>query len=154
MLGPLVNPSKPKYRMAGVFSLELARLYNYLLQEEENEYCIVHSLDGYDEISTTGSFRLFSKKGEQLVHPSELGIPVCRAPDLFGGDSVKEAAFIFQSILEGKGTEAQHNAVAINSAYAIHCATGKPVEDSFLLSKEILLSQKALYTFKKLISLH
>ncbi|GIS01095.1 MAG: hypothetical protein CM15mP102_19150 [Flavobacteriales bacterium] len=33
MLGPLVNPSMPKKQIVGVFNLELARIYNYLLQK-------------------------------------------------------------------------------------------------------------------------
>ena len=48
MLGPIVNPCFPKYQLLGVYNLEMARLYNYLLQKTASEYTIVHSLDGYD----------------------------------------------------------------------------------------------------------
>ena len=56
MLGPLVNPSSPQNQLLGTFNLEVARLYNYILQEENSNYGIVHALDGYDEISLTSRF--------------------------------------------------------------------------------------------------
>src|SRR5687768_17529651 len=51
MLGPLVNPAAPAYQLIGVFSLEMARIYNYMLQLGNNRFTIVHGIDGYDEIS-------------------------------------------------------------------------------------------------------
>ncbi len=73
MLGPLVNPSSPKNQLLGTFNLETARLYNYILQDEDINYGIVHALDGYDEISLTGGFKLFTKNGEQIINPEDLG---------------------------------------------------------------------------------
>lgn len=51
MLGPMVNPAFPKKQMVGVFSLELARLYAYLYQQTDKSFVIIHTLDGYDEVS-------------------------------------------------------------------------------------------------------
>src|SRR3954467_5302161 len=51
MLGPIVNPSFPHKQMVGVYSLDLARLYAYLYQNTGKRFVILHSLDGYDEIS-------------------------------------------------------------------------------------------------------
>ena len=53
MLGPLTNPSLPKIHVLGVFNLELGRLYSYVYQNTNENYAILHSLDGYDEISLT-----------------------------------------------------------------------------------------------------
>src|SRR5210317_386114 len=58
ILGPLVNPSFPKNQIVGVYSLELARLYSYLFQKTKKNYAIIHSLDGYDEISLTGATKI------------------------------------------------------------------------------------------------
>ena len=66
MLGPMINPSFPKYQMVGVFSLELARVYNYIYQQTDKEYVIIHSLDGYDEISLTGDFKVLTKDSENI----------------------------------------------------------------------------------------
>ncbi len=66
MLGPMVNPSFPKRQLVGVFSLELARQYGYLYQQSEKEFVILHSLDGYDEISLTSAFKYFYNGGEEM----------------------------------------------------------------------------------------
>ncbi len=151
MLGPLVNPALPQYRLVGVFNLELARIYNYLLQEEKGNYCVVHSIDGYDEISNTAAFKIYSNTGESIVEPTDLSIEKCTEQDLFGGNDVKEAADIFLNILEGKGSKAQNNAVIINSAYGIQCATNKDISECIATATESLISKKALTKFKQLI---
>lgn len=154
MLGPLVNPAKPKHRLVGVFNLELARIYHYLLQAEQSSYCVVHSLDGYDEISTTSSFKLFSQRGEELKEPEEHTITRCVENDLFGGNTVKEAASIFKKILEGNGTVHQNNVVAINAGYAIQCATTKNINECIAIARENLLNKNTLTVFTKLINLN
>ena len=60
MLGPMVNPSFPKHQMVGVFNLELLRLYNYLYQQTDKNYSIVHDLGGYDELSLTNNAKIAS----------------------------------------------------------------------------------------------
>lgn len=102
MLGPLVNPSSPKNHMLGTFNLEVARLYNYILQEENINYGIIHALDGYDEISLTSGFKLFTKNGEQLINPEDLGQKRIQQSEIFGGNSVADAAKIFKNYFRGK----------------------------------------------------
>ena len=104
MLGPLVNPSSPQNHMLGTFNLETARLYNYILQEENINYGIIHALDGYDEISLTSGFKFFTKNGEQIIHPEDLGQKRIQQSAIFGGNSVADAAKIFKTILDGNGT--------------------------------------------------
>jgi len=152
MLGPLVNPSNPQNQMVGVFNLEVARLYNYLLQETAQNYGIVHSLDGYDEISLTSSFKLFTKNNEQLIAPEELGLKRLAQSEIFGGNSVKASADIFLSILEGKGTEAQNNAVLTNAAFALKIIDkNKSFETAFEEAKDSLFGLKAKTCLTRLI---
>ncbi|MGQ0829372.1 MAG: anthranilate phosphoribosyltransferase [Bacteroidota bacterium] len=153
MLGPIVNPSFPKYQLLGVYNLELLRLYNYLLQESKQQYVIVHSLDGYDEISLTSPFKIVSALEEQVLSPQQLGFKIVEQSDLHGGNSVEAAAKIFVNILEGKGTEAQNNAVCANAAMAIRCVyPKKSIEESVALAKESLTSKKALKVYKTLVN--
>lgn len=154
MLGPLVNPARPKYRLTGVFGLELGRLYNYLLQEDQDlRYTIVHSLDGYDEISLTGRVKLYKPEGETVCTPEELQFTTITEADIYGGATKEEAAAVFLSILEGKGTEAQTSVVAANTAAAIRTVEpGISLSDANTKAREILLSGKALETFKKLLA--
>ena len=152
MLGPLVNPSNPQNQMVGVFNLEVARIYNYLLQENSKNYGIVYSLDGYDEISLTSSFKLFTKDNEQIISPEELGLKRLNQSEIFGGDSVGEAAKIFVSILDGEGTKAQNNVVLTNAAFALKILdNNKSFEIAFEESKESLLGLKAKRSLNKLI---
>ncbi|WP_299055307.1 anthranilate phosphoribosyltransferase [uncultured Polaribacter sp.] len=155
MLGPLVNPSSPKNHMLGTFNLEVARLYNYILQEEENiNYGIIHALDGYDEISLTSEFKFFTKNGEQLIKPEDLGQKRIAQSAIFGGSSVADAAKIFKSILEGNGTDAQNNVVLTNAAFALTIVDeDKSFDTAFLEAKDSLFGLKAKQALEKLVNL-
>ena len=152
MLGPLVNPSSPKNQLLGTFNLEIARLYNYILQEEDVNYGIIHALDGYDEISLTSGFKLFTKNGEQLVNPEDLGQKRIQQSEIFGGNSVSDAAKIFKTIIEGNGTEAQNNVVLTNAAFALKIIDEtKSFETAFSQAKDSLFGLKAKQTLEKLV---
>ena len=154
MLGPLVNPSSPKNHMLGTFNLEIARLYNYILQEESVNYGIVHALDGYDEISLTSGFKFFTKKGEQIINPEDLGQKRIQQSEIFGGNSIADAAKIFKSILAGNGTEAQNNVVLTNAAFALKIVDEtKSFETAFSEAKDSLFGLKAKQTLEKLLSI-
>ncbi len=154
MLGPLVNPSSPKNHMLGTFNLEIARLYNYILQEEDINYGIIHGLDGYDEISLTSGFKFFSKNGEQIINPEDLGQKRIQQTEIFGGNSVTDAAKIFKTIIEGKGTEAQNNVVLTNAAFALTIVDElKPFDTAFAEAKDSLFGLRAKQTLEKLVSL-
>lgn len=153
MLGPLVNPGSPQNSMLGTFNLEIARLYNYILQEEESNYGIVHALDGYDEISLTSGFKFFTKEGEQLVQPEDIGQKRIQQSDIYGGNSIQDAAKIFKNILEGEGTEAQNSVVLTNAAFALKIVdSNKSFNAAFQEAKDSLLGGKAKQCLKKLIS--
>ena len=153
MLGPLVNPSSPQNQLLGAFNVEVARLYNYILQEENTNYGIVHALDGYDEISLTGGFKIFTKNGEQLITPEELGQKRLEQSDIFGGNSVTDAAKIFKNILEGNGTEAQNSVVLTNAAFALQIVDSKKsFTDAFEEAKDSLFGLKAKKSLEKLVS--
>lgn len=150
MLGPLTNPANPKFQSVGVFSLELARLYGYLYQNTDKQYSIIHALDGYDEISLTGDFKLINNQGEHYYSVDELGFETVQADELAGGDNVEEAAKIFRDIIEGKGNAIQNNVVLTNAAFAIKTFhPEKSFGDCYYEAEESLLRLKALDSLKK-----
>jgi anthranilate phosphoribosyltransferase len=153
MLGPMVNPAFPKYQLVGVYNLEMARIYNYLLQPTGNKFTIIHSLDGYDEISLTGDTKVITNEGEKVLTAEALGKRMVNAEDIYGGNTVEEAAKIFLKILKGEGSWAQNAVVLANSAMALQC-TGKyaTYEDSYHAAVESLESGKANECLQKLIS--
>lgn len=152
MLGPLTNPANPKFQSVGVFSLELARLYGYLYQHTDKHYAIIHALDGYDEISMTGDFKVITNQGENYYSMEELGFSPILPEYLAGGDSVADAAQIFLSILNNQGTDVQNNVVLTNAAFAIKTFhPEKTFGDCFYEAEEALMSGKALRSFQKII---
>ena len=154
MLGPIVNPANPAYRILGVYNLEMARIYNYVLQKTQDAYTIVHGLDGYDEISLTGETKLITNSGESILSPEELGGLVVHPHEISGGSSVEDAAKIFQGIISGKGTPAQNAVVQANAAVAL-MATGAYTDytAAYAAASESLSGGKALQSLNKLISL-
>ncbi|NSW93258.1 MAG: anthranilate phosphoribosyltransferase [Bacteroidales bacterium] len=154
MLGPTVNPSSPRKQMIGVYSSELARLYNYLYQSTDIRFTIVHSLDGYDEVSLTDSFRYIVDGAEEILSPESLHFCRCNPADLHGGKSVNESAQIFISVLEGKGTRAQNDVVIVNSQLAIKCCRpSKPLDECRAIAEDSLFGGKALNSLKSLIEM-
>ncbi len=152
MLGPMVNPSFPGNQMVGVFSLDVARLYNYLYQESGKQYCIIHSIDGYDEISLTGGFKALTLSTERTLKPADLGLKQVAPHEIYGGSSVEEAAGIFLRILEGKGTPAQNDVVVANAAFALYCMDeSRELQEGIGRARYSLESGKALNTFKNLV---
>jgi anthranilate phosphoribosyltransferase len=153
MLGPMVNPSFPKKQLVGVFSLELARLYAYLYQNQGGSFSILHALDGYDEISLTGDFKIITQEGEKIYDPSDINLPVLKASSIKGGETIADSAIIFDNILKGKGTEAQNSVVIANAAAALHTADASL---SFIAAvekaRESLLSGEALKKFNALVN--
>jgi len=153
MLGPMVNPAFPTRQLVGVFSLELARQYGYLYQQTKKDFVILHSLDGYDEISLTSPFKYFYNGGEVLAEPGDLNFKSLNQIDLKGGDTVEESAKIFMKILEGNGTVEQNSAVIANAGMAIYCGHQKEgLLSALARAKEALESGKALESFKKLLN--
>lgn len=154
MLGPMANPAHPTYQLVGVYSLEMARIYNYLLQQTEKPFTIIHSLDGYDEISLTNDTKVITNEGEKIMTPEELGKRMVSAEDISGGNSVEEAAKIFKTILQGEGTWAQNAVVLANAAMALHCTGNyKTYDEAYNAAVNSLESGRAQQALQKLIAL-
>jgi len=153
MLGPMVNPAFPKNQMVGVFSLELLRLYNYMYQDSDKNYSIVHDLGGYDEISLTNTVKIVSNNSEVLFSAEDLGLQNNTQESIFGGNTVADASKIFKTIISGNGTEAQNNVVCSNAGLAISTAKKITHKEGYELAKESLFSGKANECLTKLIAL-
>ncbi len=155
MLGPLVNPAAPAYQLIGVYNLEMARIYNYMLQPTGKAFSIIHSLDGYDEISLTSDTKVITNKGEYIMTPEQLGKRSVTPQDIYGGNTPEEAAKIFSTVIKGEGTWAQSAVVLANSAMALHC-TGAyaSYDDAYHAAVDSLDSGKAYEALKKLIALN
>ena len=154
MLGPMVNPASPAYQLVGVYNLEMARIYNYLLQETGKAFTIIHSLDGYDEISLTNDTKVITNTGERIMTPIQLGKRMVMPEDIYGGNTVEEAAKLFMKIIKGEGSWAQHAVVLANAAMALY-STGRytDYDAAYAAAVESLESKKAYKAFENLINL-
>ena len=154
MLGPMVNPARPAFQLVGVYSLEMARVYNYLLQQTGKPFTIIHSFDGYDEISLTNDTKVITRSGEQVLSAYQLGKRIVSPQDIHGGHSVEEAAKLFLKILKGEGSWSQNAVVLANAAMALNCTGGySDYEAAYAAAVESLESGRAYQGFQKLISL-
>lgn len=155
LLGPLVNPSRPGCQLLGVATLGQMRLYSSVYQRLGIDYGIVNSIDGYDEISLTGDFKVKTGSMEKQFSPSDLGFAAIGPQELEGGATVAEAKEIFDSILENRSSEAQKNVVLANSAFAISIVDPqKSLSDALALARESLESGRALQTLEKFIDIN
>jgi anthranilate phosphoribosyltransferase len=149
----MVNPAFPSRQLVGVFNLELARQYGYLYQDTDKEFIILHDINGYDEVSLTGSIKVYSNQGEQLYTPEDMGLSTIKPEEIRGGGTVEESAKIFMHILEGNGTESQNSVVIANAGLSLYAADRESgLNMAVQKAREALSSGKALEKFKKLLN--
>jgi len=153
-LGPMVNPSKPQNQLVGVYNLQVLDLYKKVYEGSDTKYTIIHALDGYDEVSLTGEIAYASNGKEGKLAPADFGFAPLKPAELFGGNTVKEAAEIFLNVLERKATPAQEKAVLANTALGVKTVyPEKNLKESLEIATDSLKSGKALEKFQKLIAL-
>lgn len=153
ILGPLVNPTQPEFSVIGTYNLEIARLYQYLLQKQDRKFTLVHAMDGYDEVSLTEDTKLITNLKEKVYAPEDFGFNAILPEAIFGGDSIEKCAELFKNVLEGNGTEEQNAVVTANATVVLE-STGSygDYNNALTLAKNSLSSGKALECFRSLIN--
>lgn len=155
MLGPLVNPVIPTYQLLGVFNLPLLRLYSYTYQENATKFAVVHSLDGYDEISLTSEFKVAMAEKEKVYSPESLGFARCTEADLHGGETISDVVKLFNAVLNNTATTPQKNCVIVNAGFAIQViCPEKTIETCIAEARESLESGAACAIFNKFKTLN
>ncbi|MCR5130242.1 MAG: anthranilate phosphoribosyltransferase [Prevotella sp.] len=156
LLGPIVNPSQPQCQLLGVANLDQMRLYNNVYQKIGIDYGIVNSIDGYDEISLTGPFKVTTNHYERVFQPQDLGFNIALPEELVGGATEEEAKQIFDAVLENRALPAQKNIVLANAAFGIQVLERgkKTIEECIAIARESIDSGSALRTFKKFVEIN
>ena len=156
LLGPIINPSKPQCQLLGVANLDQMRLYQQVYQKIGIDYGIVNSIDGYDEISLTGPFKVTTADYERVFKPAELGFDIAKPEEIQAGATEEEAKEIFDNVLTNKALPAQKNIVLANAAFGIQVYEKgkKSIEECIEIARESIDSGKALNTFKKCVELN
>ncbi len=156
LLGPIVNPSQPQCQLLGVANLDQMRLYQNVYQKIGIDYGIVNSIDGYDEISLTGDFKVTTNQYERVFKPQDLGFDIAKPEELVGGATEEEAKEIFDNVLANTALPAQKNIVLANAAFGIQVLERgeKTIEECIEIARESIDSGKALQTFKKFVEIN
>ncbi|MEA5553995.1 anthranilate phosphoribosyltransferase [Anabaena cylindrica UHCC 0172] len=157
LLGPLVNPLRPTGQVIGVFDSQLIETIAQALNQLGTQQAIVlHGREKLDEagLGDITDLAVLSDGEVHLttVNPQEIGISPAPIAALKGGD-VQENAKILQDVLQGKGTQAQQDAVALNASLALQVAGAVPLlnhAQGVSLAREILQSGSP---WKKLVQL-
>ena len=153
MLGPMVNPSMPEKQVVGVYNLELARIYNYLYQTTDINYNIIHSIDGYDEISLTNGTKVYSRESEFILGSEDFNLKNIDSKNIIGGKDIKSSSKIFIDVLNGKGSTDQENVVCANASLAIAISKDVSIIEAFNQAKESIKTKNALKCFNDLINI-
>ncbi|HCE58620.1 MAG TPA: anthranilate phosphoribosyltransferase [Prolixibacteraceae bacterium] len=149
ILGPMVNPSSPKFQVLGVNNRENFNHYKNVYETLDVNYAIINSTDGYDEISLTDDTFVATNHREICITPSDFGFEKIHPEKIFGGNSVDEAAKIFLNILEGTGTTEQTNVVIANAAVGLNVVfPEKDLKTCVGMAAESLKSGRALAKLK------
>ncbi len=156
LLGPLVNPSQPQCQLLGVANLDQMRLYHQVYQRLGIDYGIVNSIDGYDEISLTGPFKVTTNTYERIFEPSDLGFRPALPEELVAGATEVEAKDIFDAVLENHALPAQKNIVLANAAFGIQVMEHgeRSLDECLAIARESIDSGAALRTFRKFVELN
>lgn len=155
LLGPLVNPCHPRNSLHGTANQSQMRLYTSIHQCIGDNYGIITSYDGYDEISLTSGFKFITNHFEKVFTPKDLGLNYVEPSDIYGGDTIDDAKRIFDSVLEGTCTEAQKSVILANAACGISVLDRNlSIDESIALARESLDSGRALASFKKFLEIN
>ena len=155
LLGPLVNPCQPRNSLHGTATQAQLRLYVRAHQKIGDNYGVVTSYDGYDEISLTSGFKLVTPSFEKVFTPKDMGLNYVEPKDIYGGKTAEDAVRIFDAVLEGTATEAQKSVILANAACGLSVLDRNlSVEDSIAICRESLDSGKALSAFKRFLAVN
>lgn len=148
MLGPLLNPARPEFQLAGVFSPQLVPLYASVLPDLGRKRAwIVHGRTDaggvMDEISTLGPTTVADTGGGgREFQPSDFGLPPAQLEELRGGDASENAAILI-SILDGADGPAR-DIVVVNAAAAIVvCGLAADFDEGMQRARESIESGRA-----------
>ena len=153
MLGPMVNPSMPKKQVVGVYNLELARIYNYLYQTTDINYNIIHSIDGYDEISLTKGTKVYSRESEFILDSEDFNLKDIDSKNIRGGKDIESSSKTFMDVLNGEASNDQENVVCANASLAIAISKNISIIEAFDKAKESIKTKNALKCFNELVNI-
>jgi len=156
ILGPLTNPAGASMQILGVFSRDLVEPLAHVLCELGAEAaCVVSSVDGLDELSTTGPNHVASLKNGRvscaMLDPAGHGLKRATLESLRGGEATENAE-ITRSILAGE-RGARRGIVLLNAGMALATAgAARDLDDGIAMAAEAIDTGHARQTLEALVA--
>ncbi len=158
LLGPLVNPLCPTGQVIGVYDgAFVATMAEALNRLGTPQAIVLHGREKLDEAGLGDATDLAMLKDGKVtlsnIDPQELGLQSASLSALKGGEVIENAE-ILRNVLQGKGTKAQQDAVALNASFALQ--VGEVVnfgdhEQGIAKAREIIASGAAWIKLEELI---
>ncbi|AGH38776.1 Anthranilate phosphoribosyltransferase [Bibersteinia trehalosi USDA-ARS-USMARC-189] len=153
ILGPLVNPARPRHQLLGVYSPELLKIYAETVANLGHKHTIVVYGEGLDEVAVHGETQVAEIENGEIryyrLSPEDFGIARHSIESLKGGEPAENAAKI-AALLQGKGEIAHIDAVAVNVALLMKLFGKTDLKANVMQVKNVLESGKAFETLQKL----
>jgi anthranilate phosphoribosyltransferase len=163
LLGPLVNPLQPTGQVIGVYDPAMVPTMAHALHQLGiSQAVVLHGRERLDEAGLGDKTDLAIVSGGQVttavLDPQDFGLTAAPLSALQGGDVADNVA-ILSAVLQGKGTPAQRDVVALNAALALKVgevvkaeSLAAEVAQGVTLAQAILASGSAWEKLQALVS--
>lgn len=158
LLGPLVNPLRPTGQVLGVCDPSIvATLAHALHQMGTSKAIALYGREKLDEAGLADETDLAVLSDGEVrlttLNPQKVGLTPAPTGALRGGD-IEENVTILRNVLQGKGTQAQQDAVALNASLALQVAGFVPLEDhkaGIEIAREVMHNGEAWSKLEQLV---
>lgn len=155
IIGPLLNPMRPKRCVIGVYRRDLVqKVAEVLAAQMVNHALVVHSDDGLDELSISSNTHVIEVKGTSIKEydliPQDFGFSKAQLSDVRGGDSAENATLICD-ILSGALNGPKLDIILLNAAAGLY-VSGKAasIAEGISLAKAAIEQGKAILLLNKI----
>ena len=153
ILGPLINPAKPKHQLLGVYSPELIEVYAKTVAQLGHEHTIIVHGSGLDEVAIHGATEVAEVRNGEIerytLTPQDFGFQVKPLETLRGGEPTENAQMI-TALLQGKGKAEHNQAVAMNTALLLKLFGQEDIKQNAQRVLDVIAQGKPFETLQKL----
>ena len=154
ILGPLINPAKPKRQLLGVYSPELIEVYAKTVAQLGHEHTIIVHGSGLDEVAIHGATEVAEVRNGEIerytLTPQDFGFQVKSLESLRGGEPTENAQMI-TALLQGKGKTEHNQAVAMNTALLLKLFGQEDIKDNAQRVLDVIAQGKPFETLQRLM---
>lgn len=153
VLGPLINPSRPKRILLGVYHPDLIRPIAETLKMLNYTHAYVVHGSGMDEVAIHGETQVAEVKNGEIRYftltPEDFGLQQYTLKDIEGGTPEMNRDLLL-AILQGHGKPAHEAAIAANVAMLISLFGEPDLKQNAKRAIELMRSGKAYELLQKL----